>query len=412
MAIINHFKGNSAIIVTHAADRTGAPQIIFNVAKQLFERFGVKCITFSLKDGPLLAEFKKFGEAWVVANNKLSDKNISIHLYIEDLIVKPSFAIINTACCGSIYSEINKGRIPIITLIHDYTYPFGKEYLQNIYHFSDHIVYPVQFMIDQNIKDYPFDLGKTSVIPQGLYKKEMLEADYKTLREKSRKKYNIPENAFVVLGSGFIHPRKGIDIFINSAIQVLSEKNNVPVYFFWLGGELDQLANDEYIRFMARDIINTNNSEFIRFIKESIDVVPYFAMSDLFFLSSREDPFPTVVMEAFATGLPVIAVEGSSGSLEIIKKTGNFSVPYNKRSEIANEILQLIQNRKRLKASGMNGRELMIGDYSFDNYVDKMIDLISSKIDFNPDQRPLRIKTVMWKKQLDNINKLLKKFIC
>jgi len=266
-------------------------------------------------------------------------------------------------------------------------------------------------MVEQNQKDYPFDLDKTSIIPQGLYKKEMLETDQESLRKENRKKYNIPENAFVVLGSGFIHPRKGIDIFINTAIQILSEENEIPVYFFWLGGELNQHTSDEYVRFLARDIINSNNSEYIRFIKEVEDVVPYYAMSDLFFLSSREDPFPTVVMEAFAVGLPVIAVEGSTGSIEIIKKTGNFSVPYNKRSEIAGEILKLIQNRQQLASSGSKGREIVMREYNFDDYVDKMVDLIKSKINFDPKHRPKTIKPGIIEKMVIMLKRILKKLI-
>ena len=378
-----------AIIITHTADRTGAPQIIYNVARQLHERFGIKCITFSLQSGPLLADFNKFGEAWVVENNTIKEKGIKVNHYIESLKVKPGFALINTACCGSMMGEINKCKIPAITFIHDYTYIFDKQYLQNLYQLSDHIIYPVQFMIEQNMMDFSFDLNKTSIIPQGLYKAEMLNANNETLRNKYRNKYNVPNDAFVILGSGFIHPRKGIDIFINTAIQVLSDLNyKIPVYFFWLGGELNPNSSDEYVRFLSRDITNTNNSEYIRFIAEVKDVLPYYTMADLFFLSSREDPFPTVVLEAFATALPVIGIEGSSGSIEIIKNTGNFFVPYNKRGELAKDLIKLINDRHLLSVAGENGKKLVIRDYNFDVYVDKIVGLLESKIDFSPGSRP------------------------
>ena len=404
--------GGLAIIITHAADRTGAPQIICNVARHLNERFGIKCITFSLQSGPLLADFKKLGEAWVVENNTIKEKGIQVNSYIESLKVKPGFALINTACCGSTMGEINKCKIPAITFIHDFTYIFDNQYLQNLYHLSDHIVYPVQFMIEQNFMDYPFDLAKTSVIPQGLYKAEMLDADYESLRIKFRNKYNVPDDAFVILGNGFIHPRKGIDIFINTAIQVLSDLNhNIPVYFFWLGGELNHNSSDEYVRFLSRDITNTNNSEYIRFVGEVKDVLPYYAMADLFFLSSREDPFPTVVLEAFAAALPVIGIEGCSGSIEIIKNTGNFSVPYNKRGELAKELIKLIYDRPLLSDAGKSGRKLVFEDYNFEDYVDKIVDLIESKIDFSPGNRPVLIKVSIGNRLFNFWKKFLKKIL-
>jgi len=69
-----------------------------------------------------------------------------------------------------------------------------------------------------------------------------------------------------------------------------------------------------YVRFLHRDIVNTNNENRILFYEPVVNVVPYYAASDLFFLSSREDPFPTIVFEAFISELPVIGVEGSSGA--------------------------------------------------------------------------------------------------
>ena len=46
-----------------------------------------------------------------------------------------------------------------------------------MYDLSDHIVYSSEFMVKKNINDYPFDLNKTSVIPQGLYTNEILTFD-------------------------------------------------------------------------------------------------------------------------------------------------------------------------------------------------------------------------------------------
>ena len=39
----------------------------------------------------------------------------------------------------------------------------------------------------------------------------------------------------------------------------------------------------------------------------------YFA-ADAYFLSSREDPFPSVVLEAMPAGLPVVGLAGASGT--------------------------------------------------------------------------------------------------
>jgi len=49
----------------------------------------------------------------------------------------------------------------------------------------------------------------------------------------------------------------------------------------------------------------------------------YFAAAQLLLLTSREDPFPSVVLEALACGLPVVAFDGSGGHCELLREPLN-----------------------------------------------------------------------------------------
>ena len=48
----------------------------------------------------------------------------------------------------------------------------------------------------------------------------------------------------------------------------------------------------------------------------------YLSAADAFVLTSREDPLPSVVMEAMATGLSCVAFAGSGGIPELIEQHG------------------------------------------------------------------------------------------
>ena len=48
----------------------------------------------------------------------------------------------------------------------------------------------------------------------------------------------------------------------------------------------------------------------------------WFKAADLFYLTSREDPFPSVVLEALAAGLPLLGIANTTGSNKLIKKHG------------------------------------------------------------------------------------------
>ncbi len=375
----NDQNKKTAIIVTHAADLSGAPQIILKVAEYLSKKYNYHCLTFSLQEGVLLNTFRKYGETFVVDNNTIKNKNISVQKYLSVNPSRYSFALVNTACCVSIMPDIEKNNIPLISFIHDYTYAWHENYLKILYDKSDRIVYSTQFMVEKNKRDYNFDLSKTSIIPQGLYKEEFLDADLDLLRSETRMKLGIPENAFVVMGCGSIHPRKGIDVFIQTAIQTISLAPEKDIYFIWLGGTLQSNSPDMYIRFLHRDIVNTNNENRILFYEPVVNVVPYYAASDIFFLSSREDPFPTIVFEAFISGLPVIGVEGSSGAIELLKRCKNFVVPYTRRAEVSQEIVKLIDQPEILADAGKMGKELILKEFKFEDYVDKILKLINSE---------------------------------
>jgi glycosyltransferase involved in cell wall biosynthesis len=366
----------TALIVSHAANRSGAPQNIYHIIHHLTHKDGIKCIIFSLQDGPMMEDFREIGEAYVVKDNVVQGVDVPVKDFLESLQDKPAFAFINTACCARITPEIRAAGVPVVTLIHDYTYAFNEGYLSAMYDFSDQIVYSTQFMIDKNIQDYSFDLEKTSIIPQGLYKDDFLSRDLQALRKELRKELNIPEDAFVVLGSGSVYPRKGVDIYIMSAIQTLSDNPGRDIYFIWIGGKLSSNAPDQYVRFLSRDIVNSGFSENIRFMGEINDVLPYYAFSDLLFLCSREDPFPTIVMEAFAAEIPVLGMEGSSGSIALLKRTDNFVAPYANIREISEMLVHLYDNPELRKKAALKGKQVVKEEFNFDHYVIRLKELV------------------------------------
>jgi hypothetical protein len=59
------------------------------------------------------------------------------------------------------------------------------------------------------------------------------------------------------------------------------------------------------------------------------DVNAFFSAADAFTLTSREDPFPTVALEALAAGVPVVAFDGCGGIPELLKENAlGYVVPY------------------------------------------------------------------------------------
>jgi hypothetical protein len=60
----------------------------------------------------------------------------------------------------------------------------------------------------------------------------------------------------------------------------------------------------------------------VHFAPFTEDISPYLELADAFFLSSREDPFPSAVLEALDAGLPIVAFRDSGGSTALAEDHG------------------------------------------------------------------------------------------
>lgn len=104
----------------------------------------------------------------------------------------------------------------------------------------------------------------------------------------------------------------------------------------------------------------------VRFLGHRDDVPELLAGADLFVLPSRSEAFPNGVLEAMASGLPVVACR-VGGLLEMIDdgRTGVL-VPPDDELALADAILTLIADPDRARALGKAARADVAARYSFD----------------------------------------------
>ena len=105
------------------------------------------------------------------------------------------------------------------------------------------------------------------------------------------------------------------------------------------------------------------------------DMHAVFSAADAFALTSREDPFPTVVLEALSVGLPVVAFDRSGGIPDMLRDTRQgVVVPYGDLTAMAaavtTELNAGITDRQRAE------RHALITDrFSFRTYVRRLMEL-------------------------------------
>lgn len=118
--------------------------------------------------------------------------------------------------------------------------------------------------------------------------------ELKRHREAIRKQFSIPHEAtlFLFVGSGF--ERKGVR-------QVLEAMTQLPADAYLMVVGKDKRLN-KFGQLAARLGIENR----VRFVGMQPDVKPFYGAADVLVLPTLYDPFPNVVLEAMASGLPVI----------------------------------------------------------------------------------------------------------
>jgi glycosyltransferase involved in cell wall biosynthesis len=123
----------------------------------------------------------------------------------------------------------------------------------------------------------------------------------------------VPDDALVVGGCGAIGWRKGTDLFLDLARRHPPPVDGRPVHLVWVGRP-DRPGDD---RRAAADVVLRGLDSRVHFVGEVDDAGPWLAGFDLLALTSRQDPFPLVVLEAGARGVAVVGFR-SGGLTEAI----------------------------------------------------------------------------------------------
>ena len=200
------------------------------------------------------------------------------------------------------------------------------------------------------------DLG-VIVIPNGIDLKRFENLPRKNIRES----LGIEGNEKIVLFVGTLKPVKGVSYLIE-AMNVVN--NKAKLLLVGDGGERRNL--ETFVK-------KSDLQKYVNFVgKIPNDKVPeYMAASDVFVLPSLSEGFPVVVVEAMASGLPIIATD-VGGLSEIVKDGENgFLVEPKNTNEIAEKILSLLEADMLRERISENNRE-KAREYGWVNIIEKL----------------------------------------
>jgi len=180
------------------------------------------------------------------------------------------------------------------------------------------------------------------------------------------------ENPFVIGMVGRVHFWKGQSYFIEIA-GILHQR--FPHIQWIMAG--DAFPGYEYLYQSLSDQVEQLHLQgVVKQLGFRSDIPAIMQSFDLLILPSQlPDPFPTVILEAMASGKPVIATE-MGGALEMIDRgiTGDFIPP--DAAEKAADIISKWINKQKCQTAGIAAREKVLQQFSLESWENNLIKII------------------------------------
>lgn len=172
-----------------------------------------------------------------------------------------------------------------------------KKYVIKFYNLAQHLVVVNPIFIEDLVKS-GIKREKIHYIPNYVSKEKFYKFNKKELQD-AKKKYNLENEEFIVLGAGQVQTRKGVKDFVECA------KKLPKITFIWCGGFSFGKITDGYDE--LKNIMENppKNVKFLGIIPRE-DMNALYNIADVLFVPSYNELFPMTILEAVNSKTPLL----------------------------------------------------------------------------------------------------------
>lgn len=185
-------------------------------------------------------------------------------------------------------------------------------------------------------------------------------------KNKEKKALKISEDSKIIGIIGRLVPTKGIDLFVQTAEELAQINNNFT--FLIVGDGPNRKEYEE----MTRRIKTKVDIRFIGWQKDIERILPIF---DIFLFTSRGESFGIVLLEAMASGVPIVGFD-IPGANEVVEKNVSAILvkPYD-ISKLVDAVLDVNSNSMLYNTLSNNGRSRAKNNFSIETNVNKVLQI-------------------------------------
>ena len=376
----------TVLIVMHEASRTGAPILGWNIARLLARTNNV--VSVLMRGGALQEHFSAISSVTIGPMEWEEWQPAEMKRVAECLVAtyRPLYAVANSIETHLLVPALAKLGVPSVGLVHEfasYTRPPAK--LQDVFNWATHIIFPAKLVAQSSYAASPALARRQGVhvlaqgraeLPGNHASRPAVGTDFDHDGDIGKcTRRDEDASAFIVLGLGQVHIRKGVDLFLVAAASVRRLAPDLRVRFVWHGSGYDPSNDMAYSAYLAEQIARSDLAETVKILETVEDLDPVYASADVFFLCSRLDPQPNVGIDALARGIPTVCFDDASGTAEILSadpETRPLVVPHLDAYAAAEVICRLARDPVALVAMRKATARVGRAAYDMEAYVDQI----------------------------------------
>lgn len=187
-------------------------------------------------------------------------------------------------------------------------------------------------------------------------------------RPAARARWDFAESDFVVLFTGYLHNRKGIDL-LREAIPAVVEKR--PDALFVFAGNHDT----PHAAAMMEEVRRRGAESRVRLlgVVKRADLPSLYSAADVFTLPSYAEGQPRVILEAMSCGLPVVATPVQGIPEMVFHERTGLLVETGDAKSLADALLRAVENPEQTRQWGRNARALIEERFDWDRIAERTL---------------------------------------
>lgn len=204
----------------------------------------------------------------------------------------------------------------------------------------------VSSFVKEKMVEYGADPERITVIPNGVDVETFVPGDPAA----GRAELDLPQDAYLILFSGNLIPRKGVDVLLQAFAQAAGGRDRAHLAIVGDGPERESLIA------LARDLGVAERVTFAG--RQPLTAMPrWYTACDIYVMPSWAEGLSVALLEAMAAGRAVITTRPDTGEHDaVIAGETGLLTEYGDEAALARALEQLMQAPEMARRMGENGR--------------------------------------------------------